>query len=571
MTNEEYRTICDKMITSTMQYIDTSKMKRYNIPKRQTPSEYGPIYESALGSKAPITLVYTPSGTGKSALIKERIQAIENTGVPAEKIMLLNMNIAKVKNMQPQLPGVNIMTFSDFVHGIIEANFPELQLSDMTSIANTLELYNQDTLTDAFIHHLRESDPRYRMVLLSTFINNHIKDIMDRLRFIKKSEYALDGMLCQTMMYYFKQNPYDVETILVNGVQNMPVPVLVTLLQYANRFGCNLFLTGCPEETIYEFNMAFADSLNVLSAYMNKQIDIIRLHKTPHINENIKNLFTLAPNKTLTDNSIEAMHLTVSYDIPVSKMIADTMGTKTSYIKDKLEKKEKILILATSKNNVTEIKNTLETIYKPLFPDLNILDITVPKQTFSTYGTQLATHIKDLISKYPNNITIAELKTQLRSYFSDTITATEAGFMKRNLINDMNKIDEFFTQHQSIIGADNNCLPTMTAVQTIIDIESQNIQAYSQYVKNNTVLDMTQADIIVSTIHTAVDIRCDNVITFLTAHSDQVDMATYRVALSRANKSELLIFANYGKFTTIYQQYLQSHLPVIATNQPVKI
>ena len=67
----------------------------------------------------------------------------------------------------------------------------------------------------------------------------------------------------------------------------------------------------------------------------------------------------------------------------------------------------------------------------------------------------------------------------------------------------------------------------------------------------------------ISTIHSATDIRCDNTVVYLKNFSDIVDENVYRIALSRANKSEYLIFVNADNFDVPVQYYLKHHLKPI--------
>ena len=174
MNNNEYSIICNRILSSTMEYIDTDNMKRYKIDKTLVPSNNA-IYTSAVTNPAPITLAFTPAGTGKSALIKDRVHALEAIGVPSDKIMVLNMNIAKTKQMQEELPNVNVMTFSDFTHGIFQANYPMCESSDTASIANILRLQNRDNLTNEFINKLSLINPQDKVTLLTLFVNSHLQ------------------------------------------------------------------------------------------------------------------------------------------------------------------------------------------------------------------------------------------------------------------------------------------------------------------------------------------------------------------------------------------------------------
>ena len=124
MDKATYAGICEHIISSTMKYISTDRMKCISISRETAGHTDNPIYASAIMSKAPITLAYTPAGTGKSALIKDRADATAESGIDKSRILVLNMNIAKAKEMSHKMTGMQVMTFSDFTCGIIEQNFP---------------------------------------------------------------------------------------------------------------------------------------------------------------------------------------------------------------------------------------------------------------------------------------------------------------------------------------------------------------------------------------------------------------------------------------------------------------
>src|SRR5574344_2154859 len=122
MLPDEYGMLCDRILTETMKYINTEKMT-IPVKFRDNANIQAPIYKSAVESQSPITLIYTPSGSGKSKLINDRAKALMDNGTPAQKLAVLSMNIAKAKQTAKELPGVNVMTFSDFTHGIFTANY----------------------------------------------------------------------------------------------------------------------------------------------------------------------------------------------------------------------------------------------------------------------------------------------------------------------------------------------------------------------------------------------------------------------------------------------------------------
>ena len=559
MNNNEYSIICNRILSSTMEYIDTDNMKRYKIDKTLVPSNNA-IYTSAVTNPAPITLAFTPAGTGKSALIKDRVHALEAIGVPSDKIMVLNMNIAKTKQMQEELSNVNVLTFSDFTHGIFQANYPMCESSDTASIANILRLQNRDNLTNEFINKLSLINPQDKVTLLTLFVNSHLQYVIDKLCEIRKSEYALESMICQNQIYYMDKNPYDIDSILINGVHNMPIPILCTILEYANMYGCNLFITGSPEETIYEFNMAYNNAMNVLSSYTQKHIDIIRLNQTQKMSDDIKNVLNMKPSVKISNQNVTAAHMTVNHDIPVKNMILAAMGVNAPYLKDKLNEHQQVLILARSKADISDIKQVVTDCYTPLFPNLKILDLTSIQAPSTSYGTLMSKNYSDLAIRYSNGITVGQFFFELYNILSNEITNTESPYTKAQYESDKDNAQIFASNNLYKFGNYSTIYNVKDIIELLINIESEAIQTHTQNIKENTILDISGADIILSTIHTATDIRSDNVIVFMKNVSDKIDNGIYRVALSRANNTEYIIFANYGKFDIPHQKYLQNNI-----------
>ena len=557
MNKNEYNAVCDKILSATMQYVDTPQMKTYSIDKSTIDSEYGAIYKSAIASKAPITLVFTPAGTGKSAIIKDRISCLKNIGVDPSKIMVLNMNIAKVKQMKQDMPDVNIMTFSDFVHNMVIANYPELQLSDMTSIANTLHLYHHDNITNMFINKLNISNPQDKITLLTLFVNTYLNDVIERLRFIDKTEYSLDAMICQNMMYQFEKNPYDVETIIINGIQNMPMTTVCSVIEYANRYQCNLFITGLEGETIYEFNMAYGNIMNALSSYTDRNIDMIRLNNTPFMDKSIKDIITLNANTRSDFENIDMKCLKANMDISVPDMLRATMGIHTDYLKSKLDNNEQVLIMAISKNDVADIKQILVEDYKSIYPNLNIIDLTTKTMRHTSYGTLASKHYDSLSVAYPDKITVGTFFYELYNILAEEAKNADTPYMHNQYAQDKKDIQAFMNEHMDKFISPSQEYRLIEIITKIIDIESDVIQEYVKAINDTATLDFTNANIILATIHTAIDIRCDNIIAFLKNVSEKPNEIVYKTAISRANKSASIIFANYKGSESIYERYLK--------------
>lgn len=565
MKDTEYAQVCNHIIESTMQYINTDKMKRYTALAAPAGTE-GPIYDSLVASPAPITLAYTNACTDTQKLISDRISAIIAQTSP-EKIMILTNNIASRESLRKKTP-VNVMTFDEFCHEIILANIPELELSDLNSIANTIDLFGDDDFSQKFSCVLRTKNPRDRMVALTAFVNRNICLVLERIKCIQKTDYALDAMLCQNMVYQFQKNPYNTDTILINNVQNMPVPVLCTVLEYAYRYSCNLFIAGDPDRTIYDFNMAYSGCMSVLSFYTDKQIRITRLLQTPaETAPAIKYMAEMEPNKIIDKNTVSIINVESERHTPMEKILSDIFSRGTYLERTLLEHtfpdKEKIIIAAPTKADIMHLRSVIETIYLPAYPDLKITDMTVSTKEETTYGTILAKNAKMLETKYPYGMPAGTLCYELYELLSRCIPDAEEKKdfgMLRRYAGDRDGILTLIQKHPEEFPDMNTTYGTMQIIYKMISAEQKDRNAYRTAVEMGATADTSGSDIILSTIHASSEMHFDHAVILLPNNSEKINRPLYRQALSLAKKSECIIFLNYGRFKTPYQEYADTHM-----------
>ena len=236
------------------------------------------------------------------------------------------------------------------------------------------------------------------------------------------------------------------------------------------------------------------------------------------------------------------------------------MGVNAPYLKDKLNEHQQVLILARSKADISDIKQVVTDCYTPLFPNLKIHDLTSIQAPSTSYGTLMSKNYSDLAIRYPNGITVGQFFFELYNILSNEITNTESPYTKAQYESDKDNAQIFASNNLYKFGNYSTIYNVKDIIELLINIESEAIQTHTQNIKENTILDISGADIILSTIHTATDIRSDNVIVFMKSVSDKIDNGIYRVALSRANNTEYIIFANYGKFDIPHQKYLQNNI-----------
>lgn len=557
MSPEEYSLLCDRILTETMKYITTEHMQCRTIKDCHIKSE-NPVYLSAAASSAPITIVYAPVGSGKSALITDRVKCLMANGTPTEHIAVLSMNIAKTKQTAMELPGIHAMTFSDFTHALFSANRSGYVLADDNTVINTLKLQKQTPFCQSFLNKLTMSNPQERNSLLTVFVNNHIDEVEAELSGIHKISYTLGSLICQNQIYGFANNPFSLEEIIINGVHNMPLHTLCCLLKYASVFGCRLFLTGMPDETIYEFNMAYGNAMNALSAYMEQlHISVVRLPSVK-MAPDIKDTLSQADGKTIQPDTVTARSILIRKEDDEQAILKNTVADSLyDYIDGKLAKQEQVLIIARAKSEINALRSVILT--KACYQTLPVTDLTEMQPPAALWGNTLTRHASALWAMYPKGISKILTYDSLWKALSQEIKTASSRHMKDLYCKNLDLLAEKSRTITAWTEDDLLEKPVPLRIQEIIEEEAAYITKYNDSIQNHTV-DFEKSSLIFSTIHSATDIRCDHVIVYLRNFSDRIDENLHRIALSRANRTEYLIFANAGNFEIPVQRYLKHHL-----------
>lgn len=552
MLPQEYNAFCQIVLSGTLGYIRPQNLPTRTID-RNLIQNGNAVYKSAVASAAPITLVYTPPGSGKTKILYDRADALKKIGIDKNSIMILNMNIAKTKQVAKEQDCLT-MTFSEFTHNIFQANYSGIHLSDIDSVTNMLMVSNPDATTQQLITRLSMANPKDKVATTCVWINQNLQKAIEAFQNIGKIDYALESMICQNMMYKFRNNPYNVTDILVNGVHNMPLPILCSLLEYANRYQCNIFMTGYPDETIYDFNMAYDKSMDMMASTFEQSINLIRLNQT-NASTSILNMLNTA--RTTSISGIEMKALDIDQYEPMESIADKSLApSATSYITDKLSNHEQILVLSRSKSDITE----LESVIKKHYPNASICDLTTIQAPHTNYGTILSKYSRDLLAEFPDKITVRNLADRLYHALNYLITTKTSYRQKEAYTADLHDLPDFVAKHANVLGDLDTEWNTIDLIKQIIQIESDTIQAHMEMIRNADNINAESADIVLSTVHSAIDLRYDNVIVVLRCSDREGEDALYHTALSRANKTEYIVFANTKGFRSKYQIYLEPYL-----------
>ena len=555
MFEEDYDKICEIIITQTMSLIKAENMKRYSNINKNDITNGDIIYKSAAAGKASITIVDTPAGTGKSMLIKDRVNCLLKQNVAPDKIMILNLNIAKSKQMIKEFPkGLQIMTFCEFTHNMFRANCSDIEVSSEQALLNAIRLIKTNPTEQAFIQRLSMRDPKERNTMLSLFVNQHTDETYDLLKKTNKISYMLEALICQNKMYKFKKDPYDVDVIIINGVHNMPVPILCSVIEYANKRKANLFITGTNDETIYDFNMAYANTMNVLASFASKNIEIIRLTQSK-MHKDIKD--TMDMRRSYGLRNVKAKNIVYKDGDDEYALIDSAFSDNIiNYINARMQAKEQILILARSNADIHKIKQIIES--KCQMENKTTIDLTEFQIPKTTYGDILSKYQSSIIQKFPK-MTCQKMKTALIAVYDYEINKTLSQRQRAIYTNDKENIDSFIDTIFSFLPDKNAKYDAMFLIKGIVEYENKQWKKYMKKAESTDPPDFSSANIIYSTIHSAIDIRSDHTIILFHDINEEKNKSLYHVALSRANISEYIIFLNNNKYPSQYYAYIKNN------------
>ncbi len=555
MEKINFDTLCENVLKATLKNFSTAGIRSYNIKSKKMPSN-NIIYNGAVRSASPVTLVYTPAGSGTTQLINDRIDAIIKAGEEPGKIMVLNMNVSKCRQTRIKRPDVQVDTFTNFIQRLFDANYPDFEVTDPVSMANFIRLMTDDKKAWTFADIMDVPDKKERMMLLTTYVNKNMKAIDELLSNVRRCDFGLQSLVCQNLIYKFKNNPFDVNALVVNGIHNLSLPILCTIMCYAQKYKCNLYMTGDPSRGIYDFNLAYPKSMDLIDSLGIDGINTIRLRQNTRISKEISNLINLCDGSDLHD--VTSININ-TYNEPLEEAIAREISLQNnSYIRTLMEEGEPLLVLTRSKNDALLIEDIMKNTYPADIPDINITSLvteTTGPLTYARVAVDLYHELKETNPK----ITLFDFVKAMKKRYKEIIALNDDPYITPYYSRDYADMKSYFEHILPEFGSYKNSFDIYTLVFSLIDIESKFAMKEYELMHEIADSDISESDIVITTIHAAIDLCCDNAIVMMNEYKDGTNHNLCRAAFSRANKTEQVIFANKGVTKNEYQQYIERH------------
>ena len=374
------------MLSNTLHEMDVNRNLLKSCPNNNTTvlnsvvdgHTYSYEQKNAIASTSPLTLIQSGAGTGKSTIILARIAHMIANGIDPQKILVLSFTNAAANHILDENPDVKSMTIDAMMRKIYNYNYPDHELSSISTIINSLEIYydpNTSGATSATISFVRDfanvlnrlrNNKAYTNAM--NFIEDHLDEVIDTLNTIGQTSLELQLIICYYKMNDLVEPPeFNIDHLIIDEVQDNSVFQFIYAITYTSKHFNSLYLVGDCSQTLYEFRASNPKALNMLEGsgvfatyklqtnYRSCQeiLDFANIALS-NIEANRYAQIQLKAND-LTPVTVDSFKKAVNLSYRVIKdkshdtmkaIYADTVISAKDFIEDKLAKGEKITVLA---------------------------------------------------------------------------------------------------------------------------------------------------------------------------------------------------------------------------------
>lgn len=219
------------------------------------PDYYSTQQRGAITSDAPLTIVSSGAGTGKSTVILERMKFIQHCGFDADSINVLSFTNAAADNITEKNPGVRSRTFASQIAEIYTHNFPTHKQSNLDTIINSIsiqyatQLQQNEPVVTSLIRLLRSvanqgDGARVALTKLNTFIEHYQRECLDIFNTVQQTSLELQIIICYQLIDQLKEPFQPPKHVIVDEVQDTSIFEFVYILRYVAKHKANLYLVG---------------------------------------------------------------------------------------------------------------------------------------------------------------------------------------------------------------------------------------------------------------------------------------------------------------------------------------
>lgn len=556
------------------------------------PSFFSAEQSAIISSYEPLILCQSGAGTGKSTVLKGRINHLISSGVFPADIMILSFTNAAADNLRDSYPGVKCMTIASMIHGIYSSYMPKQALSQIPTMKNALALLSNKTNNSSigdFINILDKIDRNIAgsMTVLNGFVSQNLNDVFSWLDQIGLICMELEIIICYQMIHQW-QIPLDYSCCfcMVDEVQDSNLFEFIYILSLCAKSKFALLLIGDSSQTLYEFRQADPRVMNIIEksgifalfklttnyrsrqeilAMANPLLDSIEANQNARIQ--LQSNFLSSVDKLSFLDKVVCTYTSLASTANLPDKLAGTFSAKLyPWLRDRFSAKENVAVIGSSRRIVKAVVDLIN----GAFPGLTSVSLSANRQYTSTI---LSAYIHEYMDSDLAGVDLSKARIadlcygQMQQLISNKLSRaskrSSAQVMAQKTAAAQRETEYlqkwFGTQSADILVQQNLFLCNQMTRDELINKVQKMMLDYESAINRQAMAltsaanqkrkdqDLSAMDFVYSTVHSVKGLEFDNVIVVV-EEGFEMPEETKRllyVALTRAKKKEFIL--SFGK------------------------
>jgi len=520
----------------------------------------------------PLVIGQAGAGSGKSHTLIGRIKYLEEQGEDLTKALVLSFtNIAAI-NINQRFPEIRSETLANMFNQIYQNTYPRQQLSQPSTVANSLQLLNPNTryfsnkgfTADEVDSYIRKFSSTLSQLDQTGFKRVNVQEVTKDLANLIQHNMELTEILLDAV----EQTTLELQPIIIhhhlmnnNGQLNVPkeyqdLDYIITdesqdistfeyilLLELAIHHSAQLLIVGDGSQTLYEFRNSDPKYMNALESsgvfttfkldvnfrsspevltFANQFLDIIEANDIAKIQlraSSFKKPSQKSFEEAITVHNVEtATSKPADYHEGLRRIIKDD-NNFDQWFRNIMDKGEQIAVLGWTRKEVMEVGEELEAWLDRNGYDIEVTNIMNERsRPMTVISTTLAAIRHDILKLDPTKSNFKAKLEQLASNYIDRKYHYSSDAQKGFFLGEFKRaVDTTMLKHQwNVLIGDyqNGNIPKESIIghlnRELLRIETRKNAMDAHLLRAEEAPDYSSKKIILSTIHGAKGLEFDH-------------------------------------------------------------